>query len=46
MSEKNNNLNVMQARDIQKISAGQRVMKVLGKTGTYLFLSIMALIIQ
>ena len=45
MSEKNNNLNVMQARDIQKISAGQRVMKVLGKTGTYLFLSIMALIV-
>ena len=45
MSEKNNNLNVMQARDIQKISAGQRVMRVLGKTGTYAFLLIMALIV-
>ena len=45
MSEKNNNLNVMQARDIQKISAGQRVMRILGKTGTYVFLLIMALIV-
>ena len=45
MSEKNNNLNVMQARDIQKISAGQRVMWILGKTGTYAFLLIMALIV-
>ena len=45
MSEKNINLNVMQARDIQRISAGQRVVKILSKTGTYLFLSIMALIV-
>ena len=45
MSEKNVNLNVMQARDIQKISTGQRIAKVMGKTGTYVFLSIMALIV-
>lgn len=45
MSEKNNNLNVMQVRDIQKISAGQRIMKILGKTGTYTFLLIMALVV-
>ena len=45
MAKENNNLNVMQARDIQRMSAGQRIMKVLGKTGTYLFLSIMALIV-
>ena len=45
MSEKNVNLNVMQARDIQKISTGQHIAKVMGKTGTYVFLSIMALIV-
>lgn len=45
MSEKNNNMNVMQIRDIQKISTGQRIVKILGKTGTYFFLSIMALIV-
>ena len=45
MSEKNNNMNVMQARNIQKISTGQRVMKVFGKVGTYTFLTIMALIV-
>lgn len=37
--------NVMQARDINKISAGQKVRFVLAKTGTYAFLLIMALII-
>ena len=36
---------VMQARDIQKMSAGQKVAKVLGKTMTYTFLLIMALIV-
>ena len=37
--------NVMQARDINKISAGQKVRFVLAKAGTYAFLLIMALII-
>ena len=41
----NPNLNVMQARDIQKISVGQRIVKTGVKTGTYLFLGIMALIV-
>lgn len=36
---------VMQARDIQKMSAGQKVARVLSKTGTYAFLLIMALIV-
>ena len=36
---------VMQARDIQKISAGQTVVKILSKTLTYAFLLIMALIV-
>ena len=45
MSEKNNNMNVMQARNIQKISTGQTITKILGKVGTYTFLSIMALIV-
>ena len=45
MSEKNNNMNVMQARNIQKISTGQTIAKILGKVGTYTFLSIMALIV-
>jgi len=43
MSDNKNN--VMQARDIQKMSAGQTVTRILGKTGTYAFLLIMALII-
>ncbi len=42
---KNENMNVMQARNIQKISAGQRIVKFGVKTGTYLFLGIMALIV-
>ena len=36
---------VMQARDIQKMSAGQKVAKVLGKTMTYAFLLVIALIV-
>ncbi|MBE6788752.1 MAG: carbohydrate ABC transporter permease [Ruminococcaceae bacterium] len=38
-------MNVMQARDIKKMSAGQTVVRILGKTGTYAFLLIMALIV-
>ena len=40
-----NTTKVMQARDIQKMSAGQKVAKVFGKTMTYTFLLIMALIV-
>ncbi len=36
---------VMQARDIQKMSAGQKIVRVLSKTGTYAFLLIMALVV-
>jgi len=36
---------VMQERDVQKISAWQKVLRVLSKTGTYAFLLIMALIV-
>ena len=36
---------VMQARDIQKMSAGQKIIRVLSKMGTYAFLLIMALIV-
>ena len=41
---KNTN-NVMQARDIQKMTFAQKIFKILGKTGTYAFLLIMALIV-
>ncbi len=41
----NNKNNVMQARDIQRISASQTITRVFGKTGTYAFLILMALII-
>jgi len=41
----NQNMNVMQARDIQKISTGQKIGQFLVKAGTYLFLCIMALIV-
>lgn len=37
--------NVMQERDVQKRTLVQNVFKILGKTGTYAFLIIMALII-
>ena len=42
---KNENMNVMQARDIQKISVGQRIVRGGVKAGTYAFLLIMALIV-
>ena len=45
MSKITDSNNVMQARDIQKISVGQKIAFVLAKTGTYAFLLIMALII-
>ena len=44
MSNKEN-MNVMSAKDIQKVSAGQRVVKIGVKVGTYAFLMIMALIV-
>ena len=42
MSKSNN---VMQARDIQRMSTGQTIAHVLGKIGTYAFLIFMALIV-
>ncbi len=38
-------INVMQERNIQKVSAGQKVTRVFSKTWTYVFLLIMALIV-
>ena len=38
-------IKTMRARDMQQVSARQRVMKVIGMTGIYLFLAIMALIV-
>jgi len=40
-----NTINVMKERDIQKLSTGQKIARVLAKTGTYAFLLIMALIV-
>ena len=40
-----NTTNIMQERDIQKRTLVQNIFKTLGKTGTYIFLLIMALII-
>ena len=37
--------NVMQARDIQKLSAGQKIMRIIAKFGTYAFLLAMAIIV-
>ena len=45
MSNNNNNLKVMQARDIEKVSTSQMIGKSLAKIGTYTFLLIMALIV-
>ena len=45
MSKITDSNNVMQARDIQKVSVGQKIRFVLAKAGTYAFLLIMALII-
>ena len=39
------NMNVMQAKDIQKVSVGQRFSQILAKTGTYAFLLLMAVIV-
>ena len=41
----NDNMNVMTAKDLQRISAGQRAVKAGVKAGTYVFLLIMALIV-
>ena len=41
----NDNMNVMGAKDIRRVPAGQTVVKVLVKAGTYAFLLIMALIV-
>lgn len=38
-------LNVMQERDVRTRTIGQKIFKILGKTGTYIFLLVMALII-
>ncbi len=42
---KKNNLITMQERDMGKVTSGQRVWSILAKTGTYLFLGVMALIV-
>ena len=34
---------VMQARNLQQVSAAQRIVQILSKFGTYLFLCVMAL---
>jgi multiple sugar transport system permease protein len=36
---------VMQARDISRLTFGQKVMRILSKSGTYIFLCIMAIIV-
>ena len=36
---------IMQARDISRLTFGQKVMRVLSKSGTYIFLCIMAIIV-
>ena len=41
----NNKHNVMQARDIQKISVAQTIARTFGQTGTYVFLIAMAIIV-
>ena len=45
MSNENKNMNVMQAKDIRKVSAGQSVTQICAKVGVYAFLMIMALIV-
>ena len=45
MSKITDSKNVMQARNIQTLSTWQRIRAVLAKSGTYLFLLIMALIV-
>ena len=38
--------NTMHARDMHRLTAGQRVMRVVSLSGTYLFLGLMALIVS
>ena len=45
MSKITDSNNVMQARDIQLLSTGQKIRAVCAKTGVYLFLLLMALIV-
>ncbi|MBR3779157.1 MAG: carbohydrate ABC transporter permease [Clostridia bacterium] len=45
MSNVINSNSVMQAKDIHMISTGQKVRRILAKTGTYAFLLVMALIV-
>ena len=45
MSNVINSNSVMQARDIHMVSTGQKVRRILAKTGTYAFLLVMALIV-
>ena len=45
MSKITDSNNVMQARDIQLLSTGQKIRAVFAKTGVYLFLLLMALIV-
>ena len=45
MSKITDSNNVMQARDIQMLSTGQKIRTVLAKMGVYLFLLVMALIV-
>ena len=45
MSNVINSNGVMQARDIHMVSTGQKVRRILAKTGTYAFLLVMALIV-
>ena len=40
-----NNNKVMKARDMQKMSIGQSISRIFGKTGTYAFLLLMAVIV-
>ena len=45
MSKITDSKNVMQARDIQMLSTGQKIRTVFAKAGVYLFLMVMALIV-
>ena len=40
-----NNMSTMHAKDLQRVSASQRIMSTLVRIGTYAFLIIMALIV-
>ncbi len=45
MSKITDSNNVMQARDVQTLTAGQKVRAIIAKCGTYFFLMVMALIV-